>query len=29
MRNKRCVAERKKKSDGEGKVVDWSVHERK
>ena len=24
-----CVVETKKKRDGEGKVVDWCVHERK
>ena len=24
-----CVVERKKKRDGEGKVVDWCVDERK
>ena len=29
MRNEKCVVERKKKRDGEGKVMDWCVDERK
>ena len=29
MRNEVCIVERKKKRDGEGKVVDWCVDERK